>query len=503
MVTMEQLHTHLTSTFPQCFCLQSTNSHGDKFLRIIPVLCDGTLVYYPLVELRCLLESNNDQVLQVSVISFKREVLERVENIKLEEIDKIDNYVQLHLLATKYRICQGLSKARGRHKYLSELWKDEDGGVKVVFRSKSCNSVYPVNVNDDDTSEKFICQSCFSSPKPKAKKVFVRDVPQEESPDVTSEVIEEGIDESEDENLRVCPEEDCGRTFKRRTPFLNHLKTHQPKEQQKVEKVRKKKKKSKEKENAEFVCDICKFSFNYEKSYYKHLKKHDIFICTKCKDSFDNEEELKKHIEVDHRKKVRQKYPIDREVNCDECEEVFDNLNKLAVHNKEKHGIEGDPCPICGKYLKRSSMRNHIEKVHNSDKAKKYTCEECGKVYKTKTDLDTHYTKHTGEKLYTCPTCGKSYRFWNGLDDCQRRHDNDMRYKCNWQGCDKGFNNKFRFDQHMRTHDGVKPFHCPLCPYNCSRKDNLLSHVRRSHKKTNEEIKLLNIGTFKEAEIEV
>ena len=148
-------------------------------------------------------------------------------------------------------------------------------------------------------------------------------------------------------------------------------------------------------------------------------------------------------------------------------------------------------------------MRNHIEKVHNSDNAKKYTCEECGKVYKTKTDLDTHYTKHTGEKLYTCPTCGKSYRFWNGLDDCQRRHDSDMRYKCNWQGCDKAFNSKFKFEQHQRTHDGVKPFQCPLCQYSCSRKDNLLSHVKRSHKKTSEEIKLLNIGSFKEAEIEI
>ena len=65
--------------------------------------------------------------------------------------------------------------------------------------------------------------------------------------------------------------------------------------------------------------------------------------------------------------------------------------------------------------------------------SRKYTCEECGKVYKTKTDLDTHFTKHTGDKLFTCPTCGKSFRFWNGLDDCMRRHNSDMRYKCNWQ----------------------------------------------------------------------
>ena len=47
--------------------------------------------------------------------------------------------------------------------------------------------------------------------------------------------------------------------------------------------------------------------------------------------------------------------------------------------------------------------------------------------YKTKTDLDTHFTKHTGDKQYTCPTCGKSYRFWNGLDNCLRKHEVRMR----------------------------------------------------------------------------
>ena len=77
-----------------------------------------------------------------------------------------------------------------------------------------------------------------------------------------------------------------------------------------------------------------------------------------------------------------------------------------------------------------------------------------------------------------------------------------MRYKCEVQGCGKSFNSKFRFEQHQRTHDGVKPFHCPLCPYDCSRKDNLLTHIKRSHKKSPEEIKELRIGNFQNIEIE-
>ena len=30
---------------------------------------------------------------------------------------------------------------------------------------------------------------------------------------------------------------------------------------------------------------------------------------------------------------------------------------------------------------------------------RKYPCQTCGKIYKTKTDLDTHSTKHSGKSL--------------------------------------------------------------------------------------------------------
>ena len=233
----------------------------------------------------------------------------------------------------------------------------------------------------------------------------------------------------------VCPHDGCGRSFKRRLPFDNHLRVHQTQEQKDAKKVKKKRrrKKQQEKGDSAFKCKDCGFAYNYEKSYLKHLKVHNIFICNICKENFATSEELNKHIETEHRKRERKKFPVDRELKCETCDEVFASLEQLSSHNIKHHGITGDPCPICGKYLKRSSMRNHIEKVHKAESARKYVCDECGKVYKTKTDLDTHYTKHTGDKQYVCQTCGKAFRFWSGLDDCQRRHNNEMRYRCNWQ----------------------------------------------------------------------
>ena len=53
--------------------------------------------------------------------------------------------------------------------------------------------------------------------------------------------------------------------------------------------------------------------------------------------------------------------------------------------------------------------------------------------------------------------------------------------------CGKGFNSKFRLGLHLRTHSGERPFKCPTCSYDCARKDNLLTHIRRSHRFAPEE----------------
>ena len=445
---MENIATLLSSTFSDSLhCLLSINYTNQLFIRLIPLTTsDHLLLYYPLVEIRCV---QDDDKIRLQLVSYKLQVMDIMQSFSLADTEQICEFVRKYLLKTQFSRCQGLpSKSKS-----SNIVKDVESDGRTVFRSNNCKAVF---IKDSDIS---LCNECRTLQRKPRRTKKAKAVAEEENVDDPEHVVS-----GEDEDRM------------------------QVKDSQKQE---------------EFKCKICQQKYTYEKSYLKHLKVHNIYTCIKCKEEFTSEEALKSHVESSHTKVVKKKYFIDREVTCEPCDEHFENLDALSKHNIEKHNIRGDPCQICGKYLQRTSMRNHVEKIHNVETARKYTCTECGKVYKTKTDLDTHFTKHSGEKLFACQVCGKTYRFWNGLDNCLRKHEQRERYQCEWQGCGKSFNSKFRLDNHIRTHDGNKPFSCPLCSYNCSRKDNLVTHIKRTHKKTPEEIKLLGDLRVDNAEIEI
>ncbi|XP_067283933.1 gastrula zinc finger protein XlCGF7.1-like [Pseudorasbora parva] len=147
---------------------------------------------------------------------------------------------------------------------------------------------------------------------------------------------------------------------------------------------------------------------------------------------------------------------------CQQCGKSFSrkvNLNShMRVHTRENPCT----CPQCGKSFNHKGNFNRHIQIHTGETP--YICQQCGKSFKQKTHFQNHIRVHTGEKPFTCQQCGKDFNQKESLKKHMRIHTGEKPYIC--QQCGKDFNQKGGLDCHMRIHTGEKPFICDLCGKN-------------------------------------
>lgn len=161
-------------------------------------------------------------------------------------------------------------------------------------------------------------------------------------------------------------------------------------------------------------------------------------------------------------------------------------------------------CILCGKYLLKSSLPQHMKTIHekehfscphcnkdfynkrylakhlqmHSNREKTFECGTCQKTFFTKTHLIIHNESHLNI-TYSCDICGKSFYRQEGLKHHLKKHLGET-VKC--EQCEKQFSTTSDLKVHMRFHDNEFPFKCELCSEKFVIKGNYTYHMKQ-HKR--------------------
>lgn len=137
-------------------------------------------------------------------------------------------------------------------------------------------------------------------------------------------------------------------------------------------------------------------------------------------------------------------------------------------------------CEECGKgFSLKRQLQAHI-RTH-ADK-KPYICQFCNKSFQNANNFKVHPCSHTDEGPYKCEMCGHSFPILLNLTAHMRTHMGEPPFICEY--CSKQFSQKSALTVHIRTHTGAKPFKCQLCDQTFTYSYSLNVHYKHQHNMT-------------------
>ncbi|KAJ8667821.1 hypothetical protein QAD02_009484 [Eretmocerus hayati] len=129
-------------------------------------------------------------------------------------------------------------------------------------------------------------------------------------------------------------------------------------------------------------------------------------------------------------------------------------------------------CELCGKRFKsKTYARKHIQ-FHSKDKP--FSCDICGKAFKWSDSLLRHKVFHINKEAFSCGICNKPFKTKNAVKLHEPMHSTDLSFACSF--CDKKFKTKPRLQNHLRTHTSKKVYLCPICGKDLYFESHLKAH---------------------------